>query len=701
MDRPFPAYKGDGPYIFVSYSHRDSASVFPELEWLKASGINVWYDEGIEAGTEWREELAKAIESARLLIYFVTSDSVNSENCRKEVNFAVDEGIPIIAIHLAPVDLPSGLKLTLSDRQAILKHEIPVNEYQQKLLMRISTYIDQEMVQPAPADQRKTTSIKTIIMGVAVVSVLAIGLFIYYQQRPVTNTAAVDETEISIPEPPRANTAEKTAENVDLTANRSIAVLPFANMTTSESTGFFADGLSEDILDQLTQIQGLNVASRSASFQFTERGEDPSMVGEKLKVAYLLEGSVRQQGDTVRITAQLIRTNDGFHVWSNSYERTLAGDFGMQTDIAYKIANVTSYKLRFDILKNYGRYQNPVFEQADPLAVEHFFKGMEEFGNARLGEQGDYAAALRYLENAVEVDPSFFPPYQVIASLYLQLHQQQGLLFYLVEAEKVVNKALLIKPDDLSIQSQHQRILLISLDYNRAEQGLRHQVQQFPKFGFALLMLADIAMREGNTNKALKLLDNISTFNQGVERGVFLSTLALVRTGTSDYEGALEANTEALKLLLDGPDRTEALLDHAFTLIFLDRVDEARPYLKEAWKQGRNINPERFIHLFARIGETEKAKSILANSRVELTNHYYLALGHLALGDVDNTFKAIEAGITNRNQFLPATLLVGEWFDPIRDDPRFDEMLELLDSGVTHTEQYLRDHNIGQQELQL
>ena len=76
MDKPFPAYKGNDPYVFVSYSHRDSLLVFPEIIKIKAQGFNVWYDEGIEAGTEWREELANAIEGAKLVVYFVTGHSV-------------------------------------------------------------------------------------------------------------------------------------------------------------------------------------------------------------------------------------------------------------------------------------------------------------------------------------------------------------------------------------------------------------------------------------------------------------------------------------------------------------------------------------------------------------------------------------------------------------------------------------------------
>jgi len=100
MDKPFPAYKGDESYVFVSYSHSNSSAVYSELAWIHERGFNIWYDEGIEAGTKWREELGVAIRNARLFIYFITPDSVRSENCRKEVSFAVDHKMPIIAVHL-------------------------------------------------------------------------------------------------------------------------------------------------------------------------------------------------------------------------------------------------------------------------------------------------------------------------------------------------------------------------------------------------------------------------------------------------------------------------------------------------------------------------------------------------------------------------------------------------------------------------
>jgi TolB-like protein len=200
-------------------------------------------------------------------------------------------------------------------------------------------------------------------------------------------------------------------------AMHSIAVLPFANMTTSEAIGLLADGLSEDILDNLAQTEYLNVASRSASFQYTGRGEDPLLVGEQLGVGYLLEGGVRQQGDTLRITAQLIRTNNGFHVWSTTYERPAAEGFEMQSAVAANIAYITESEPGHDILANYGWKLFGEAAEIDPLAFKHWVNGVKENRKFQIGEGGNLATQIQLIENAIEVDPSFHQACVVLADI--------------------------------------------------------------------------------------------------------------------------------------------------------------------------------------------------------------------------------------------------------------------------------------------
>jgi len=129
---PFDAYQGKGPYIFISYAHKDSAIVYEEIMGLHKSGCNIWYDEGIEASNEWPEEIANAVIDCAVFLVFVSPRATASVNCRNEINLALDENKPFLAIHLEETKLPPGLRLRMGDRQAILRYKFPRDRYQKK-----------------------------------------------------------------------------------------------------------------------------------------------------------------------------------------------------------------------------------------------------------------------------------------------------------------------------------------------------------------------------------------------------------------------------------------------------------------------------------------------------------------------------------------------------------------------------------------
>lgn len=139
MDKPFAAYRGDEPYVFVSYAHEDTELVLPQLVWLHEQGVNVWYDEGISPGTRWSEELATALNGAFAILFFTTPRSVGSHHCLDEVNFALDARKPTIAVHLVETELTPGLRLRLSSHQAILKYRLADDDYQRRLLTTLTS----------------------------------------------------------------------------------------------------------------------------------------------------------------------------------------------------------------------------------------------------------------------------------------------------------------------------------------------------------------------------------------------------------------------------------------------------------------------------------------------------------------------------------------------------------------------------------
>ena len=147
---PLPAYQGDEPSIFVSYSHADEDLVGSEIRWLQDQGFNVWWDEGISPGAEWREEVTTALGKASLILYFVSPASVVSPHCVREINYGADHfRKPILAVHIAPTELPHGLGLILSDLQALFRHTLTRDDYYQKLAGACASYLNVAAPQPA------------------------------------------------------------------------------------------------------------------------------------------------------------------------------------------------------------------------------------------------------------------------------------------------------------------------------------------------------------------------------------------------------------------------------------------------------------------------------------------------------------------------------------------------------------------------
>jgi Tol biopolymer transport system component len=199
LDLPFPAYKGDQPYIFVSYAHQDSADVYPDITWLHQRGFNVWYDEGIPPGEVWREELARAIEDCAAALYFVSPRSVTSENCLKEVNFALENRHPVIAVHLETTEMSAGLRMSLGDRQGVLRYQYRENAYREKLAGTLSPLVSRSptRLDTAPSTPRtdSVTRRPWLLFTLALVAVTAVLTYVFIGNEPSTK---IDKTSLPV-----------------------------------------------------------------------------------------------------------------------------------------------------------------------------------------------------------------------------------------------------------------------------------------------------------------------------------------------------------------------------------------------------------------------------------------------------------------------------------------------------------------------
>ena len=150
MEKPFPAYEGDAPYFFVSYAHDDEELIYPEMAWLHDAGFNLWYDDGIHVGSVWRKAIAEAVSGAIAMVFFATSRSVKSSHCSNEINFILDDDKPVFVVQLDDATLPSELRLSLSDRQAMVRSAFDEETYRSRLTSALSLAVDQDSTTSTP-----------------------------------------------------------------------------------------------------------------------------------------------------------------------------------------------------------------------------------------------------------------------------------------------------------------------------------------------------------------------------------------------------------------------------------------------------------------------------------------------------------------------------------------------------------------------
>jgi formylglycine-generating enzyme required for sulfatase activity/dienelactone hydrolase len=199
------AYHGKDPFCFISYSHDDSVLIFDELERLDQSGFRFYYDEGIHPAHTWHDELAGAIENCDLFIFFVSSNSVASSNCQREINFALDREKPVLAIHIEDVDLSAGLQLALGDRQAIIKSRFEEDDYRQRIYDSISNYVTpidggeiNQQRAPSVTDGKNRWPLMISVALVIVLSLAGSGYYFYSQAEEKESEryqAALEEVE--------------------------------------------------------------------------------------------------------------------------------------------------------------------------------------------------------------------------------------------------------------------------------------------------------------------------------------------------------------------------------------------------------------------------------------------------------------------------------------------------------------------------
>ena len=281
-------------------------------------------------------------------------------------------------------------------------------------------------------------------------------------------------------------------------AVKSSAVLPCADMSATKDQEYFADGLAEELLNLLAKLPELQVIGRTSSFQFKGRNEDLRVIGEKLHVAHILEGSVRKSGDKVRITAQLIRASDGSHLWSESYDRKLDDIFAVQDDIAGEV--VKALKLTLLDTKSATRSR-----ATDPEAYNLALQG--RFFLDRRGKE-DTARAVEYFTQSRARDPGYAPAWAGLSMAYVW--QANAGFIPMADgyrlAREAARKALALDPQLVDAHLAMGWIQQVSdWDWDGAQASFRRALELEPGNANALMRAGNSALAVGRVSEALDL----------------------------------------------------------------------------------------------------------------------------------------------------------------------------------------------------
>ncbi len=431
----------------------------------------------------------------------------------------------------------------------------------------------------------------------------------------------------------------------------SIAVLPFAAFSDLQEDEFFADGLTEEILNSLARIPGLKVVGRTSVFYYKDRNEDVRSIATQLNVRYVLEGSVRRAGNTLRITAQLIEADSGFHLWSETYDQVLKDVFGIQSKIAHKVASV----LEITILGN-------VIE-AEPITMDPEARRLFLVGLARLRQRGrdNIAAAADLFEQALEIDPDQAEVIAHLASARLLAGEYEGYKgagspAALTEAGRLIDRALSLDP---TCATAH------------AVRGLLYfqEVAGTMAYGPEEQALAETA--KTSLKQAITLDPN------HVEARLWLGLI--LRLVDDDVVGA---HGQFQKLLETDPLFLRGLQNAITTLTSLGRLEEARKVLRQLTTLYPN-SPDAYFQAATfesalgredgAIKWTHRAMEVSGGEAVRTDGLFNLADHYESLGAVDHARRLYERLAAEPGKGKQAQLIL------LADDGAYEEAIDLID----------------------
>ena len=488
---------------------------------------------------------------------------------------------------------------------------------------------------------------RAISLGVVALLAVSLILFLKFGARPK-------------PEAPATPSA---------TAPKSIAVLPFVNMSADKADEYLSDGMTEELLNVLAQVPGLRVPGRSSSFAFKGKNEEGIFrkVGEQLHVATVLEGSVRKAGDRLRITAQLINVADGFHLWSETYNGDMKDILTVQSDVAQRVVQALQVKLGVEATRALATRPTD-----NPEAHRLYLLGRHQFGKNSLAGQSN---AMQYFNQALQVDPSYALAYCGLADNYGWMGGLLSGKELWAKEKEMAQKALALDPNLADAHLSLGIALASGFDWEGGEREIKRALELNPKLALAYDQLAwqhgiferfNEAIK--NERKAIELDPLSPMFNTDFGWRLYEARR---------YDEALVLARKTLEL-----DSNFAGAHDLLGLCFLWKGDSAGAIAE--FQKAKSLDPQPYYdaalaYAYARAGDRAKVDQARRDLD-DLAKQRYISPGlrmllHFGLGEKDKALDWLEQCYQEQDGTC-WNLKTNPLYDPVRNEPRFQALLK-------------------------
>ncbi|HUF36809.1 MAG TPA: protein kinase [Gemmatimonadales bacterium] len=456
----------------------------------------------------------------------------------------------------------------------------------------------------------------------------------------------------------------------------SAAVLPFVDLSPEQDQEYFSDGLTEELITSLSQVEGLRVAARTSSFRFKGQSPDVREVGRALDVGAVLEGSVRKSGNRLRIAAQLVSVADGYQLWSQAYDRELTDVFAIQEEIARAI--VEALRLKLGVAGGAALSAVPT---KDLEAYDLYLKGRFAWNHRTAAALPE---AVRYLEQAVARDSGFARAWAALADAYVLLVPYAG-----APREETWPKARAAAATALALDSTlaeaHTALgygtMIYEWDWPAAEASFRRGIAEDPNYATGHQWYADFLVGRGRLEEGLRRMQQAHALDP-------LSRIIGTELGWVYYLMGRneEAEAQLRRTLALDPNYPHATLNLGLVLLVTGRYDEAIRELQRAIDLGGDYDPLNgaLVAAYARSGDRATALRLLGDlteqSRRGEIGPFALAIAYTGLGETGRAIEELHRAIDQRDIFVPEVFF-DPLLHPLRRDPRFRRIEERM--GLT------------------